>query len=340
MVLSGKRLVVHIGTGKTGTTSIQGALRAVTGPLEAAGVRDLGIFLSASPVFRSAPFRDSAAFEAFLRTPHASDDIADAILDAFREAGDAVHTLVWVNEVLSMPGFFPPVSAALKRVAGAGVTLEVIVYLRALDAYAFSLYKQIGLKGKSAAGRIRSFADWAGTAIRPMAPGLTRWRDAFPDVFRPFNYDGVPDVVTHFAQVARLPQLEARQANRSPSNAMLYAMATFNDRLAERTRPALFRAAFGSPNILSRERYTPPLRALFPSDADLQAFRERMAPDQQALSDLLQQAGEPPLAYSGRPVGNSEVDPEELNQILLRMIFDLSDRVAELEREAAARGKP
>jgi len=167
------RLVLHIGTHKTGTTSIQRALHFARDDLAAKGVlypltdrdRDLRLRL-----------RKHGELSLVARTGTDAQVAAerDALVEEIEASG--AHTVIVSEEGLSGPNARAPAFFAPLRERYA---LEVICYLRRQDSFAESFYNQVVKRGERAfEGSIIDFIGDTHTRQRlDYHTMLRRWTD-------------------------------------------------------------------------------------------------------------------------------------------------------------------
>ncbi|WP_417243246.1 hypothetical protein [Celeribacter sp.] len=144
-----RKLILHIGTPKTGSTSVQHTLFAHRDQLAAAGVH----WGDSTREPRAAAPRHSSVSHALRRGPRKWDAERDAILADFDASGH--DTLLLSDEVLSECG-----AKAIARMAEFAAPFEttVICYLRRQDRYVESLWNQYCGEGRREPRSIRKFA--------------------------------------------------------------------------------------------------------------------------------------------------------------------------------------
>ena len=304
-----RTLVIHIGTGKTGTSAIQGFLAKNAGHLRELGVHSWGRFLE--DAFTPAAF----AWQRVDGGRIVQDLGHDTVAREFEEALDRGlaslpegATAIWSNESIHdvSQAFAPIIQRLGERV---GVEVRPVVFVRNHRDFARSAYVQWGVKHKTYEGRVRGFAEWAEFRAQRLAYGLhlERWDAAFGDRLQIFNYDTVGDVVTRFLELlppaaAALPRGDDLTANRSPSPQMLALYALHNNLLDDPTWPRpLELLVERQPALRDGPRAAmPPLASLFPTAAELDRVVERLADDTARVNRLLGRRGQPALVDRGR----------------------------------------
>jgi len=291
-----RKLWIHIGTPKTGSTAIQRYARDRQRYLAANGVdflirgrrgsyNDLGVYLRGG-------------------NRRAAAEIGAGVCRLIAES--PATTLVLTSEMFT--GGDP---ALLREVLALEEPFEtrIVGYFRRQDRYLESAYKQKMKTGKVAPG-FRNYLDKFGTKGGEYLRIVDAWQDAWPEaefVFRRFEMGAFPggDVVRDFMEllgldiaadgkppsdeaanptpsidlldlmqiVAELPGIDARKVFRSMPVADL---PRFEGRAMSNAEARGLLARFEDQNEALRQRFFPDEAALFPTD-DLQGPEPRIA---------------------------------------------------------------
>lgn len=211
-----KRIVIHIGTHKTGTTSIQRALYLGRDKLAAAGLlypstdHDRGL---------RNKLRKHGHLSAVAREgkPEACARERKLLLDEFEASG--AHTMVISEEGLSSPN---PQSVEFFRPLAQQYDITAVCYLRRQDLFIESFFNQVVKRGEM--GENRSIVDFINDPVSRMRLDyhamLMRWR-AMPAQVVALDFAGEVKkggLVASFLQAAGLPALGLSEevANASP----------------------------------------------------------------------------------------------------------------------------
>lgn len=336
------KLVVHIGHGKTGSTSIQQSLLAARPALATQGVHYLGLMLEhAQNAPRPAWQIMSGSNQFFDGTDPATANaellaVLESELARLERAG--VARAIWSNEwLLERSRSVLPALCDLKR---RGQAIEIQCYVRRHDKWAQSAYAQWGLKHKSYAGPIRDFASWLpvfGDREFRFAPALAIWEAAFGTDLRVFNFDAAGDVVQHFLAANGLHDVESITENVSPDPAITAAQTVFNTMRRDQVLPTAFD---GVQNMLRRHDQTggaplPPIDRLMPSAGVLHDLVRDRAADIAQIDAMLARSGEPPLAFDSPPRQTLHPSPWEMDQLMLKLIFALTAELGGLRHQVA-----
>lgn len=330
-------LLVHIGAGKTGSTSIQFTLRQSHEALAAKGLAYLGLTLEEAAAAQGRDWSVQGSPQAFFQAKDGKradeEMIATALTELKDLAAKGVTRAIWSNEAYLTRG--PRMLPVMRRLAEAGVRIVPVCYVRRHDEWARSGYVQFGIKYKSYPGPLRNFADWVAGHDLAYAPSLAAWGADFPNL-EIYNYDAIDNVALHFLDRVGIPELPIVRANERPSNALLSAWAVFNGRLDSRVLPQAFQKFAARLKVLApRGEPVPPLSELVPTAAQLAEVRQSYAADMAQVNALLQAQGQPPMEQSDLAAPDANVSPWEMDRMMLTMIFSLQRQVTELEEELA-----
>lgn len=333
------KLIVHIGNGKTGSSSIQKTLLKAHARLSAQNVTYLGIMLEhARNVVRPAWQLVSGSKRFFHETPSETataqlTDLLDQELQKLDSEG--VTKAIWSNEwILTRPQAILPCLQELQR---RGVPVEIQCYVRRHDKWAQSAYAQWGLKDKQYPGPIRDFASWSaifGDRDFRFAPSLEVWEGTFGADLRVFNFDRAGDVVQHFLAANGVTDIPTINDNISPDPVVTAAQAVFNSR----ARAAVLPGEFDRLRALAEKSdenaaYLPMLDQLAPSAATLGDIVRDRSEDIARIDALLQRSGEPVLSFDPAPQPLGHPSSWDMDQLILKFIFGLAEEVAHLRKQ-------
>jgi hypothetical protein len=242
------KLIMHIGMGKTGTSSIQYALRTNPAELEAQRARYLGMWFDAI----DPKYATHRGFREFCRQTD-SELVASAQayarhLDSLAE-DKGIDTCIFSNEALFVSG--PALAPFLTELAN-HVDLSILAYVRNPYQWLPSAFTQWGLFHKQQAGPLQSFRDRCRILIGHYA-ALPFWIDSFGDSLSVRRHDKSLDVVADFATLAglHLTLPDKRMLERSePAEILL--RAAFNNRFPQEVFPERFNNVLSSRKPVNR----------------------------------------------------------------------------------------
>lgn len=200
-----RRLIIHAGLGKSGSSAIQKYCRDHAAELRQAGAGYLGMFLErGDPLPHGFTSADDLQ-RALADDPAIEDRLVD-LLSRRMAARPGITTFIWSHIALATNADL--IGRVIARLAPDCET-QVVLYFRHQASWLVSAYLQWGVKHKSTVGPIRSFAEWLPEAAARGADYrqvIERWRHAIaPERLHVRSYDAAPDVVTDFLGVAGLP---------------------------------------------------------------------------------------------------------------------------------------
>lgn len=329
-------LIVHIGAGKTGSTSIQFSLRDSAHALAEQGLSYLGLMLENIESARLHDWCVKGQPQRFFqsRTPEETDEQVYQALSAElqRLDGQGIRRAVWSNEAFLVQ--HKRILPILRRLADDGIKLRLIAYVRRHDKRARSAYVEFGLKSKRYAGDLRPFREWVETHSIAYADNLATWEAAFPGALELYNFDSISDVSTHFCDLIGIEGISASRANEAPSDAHLTAWAVYNGSKSKPTWANDFRRVAQPLKLTGREshRPVPPLSDLMPNADDMDMVQSRFAPDLEAVNTVLRAQGQPEMQFDPVDIKMPEVSQWEMDRMLLQMVFSLQEQVIRLQR--------
>ncbi len=332
-------LVLHIGAGKTGSTSIQFTLRRIPEVLAAQGTAYVGLMLEKVPGATRHAWCAEGAPQKYFRAPDrvaTNEEVYQTILVELKRQGElGARQVIWSNEAFLTR--HDRILGVIRQLAADGVPIRLICYVRRHDKWARSAYVQFGIKFKTYSGPLRNFTQWAANQNIAYAGDLDVWRTAFPGQLELFNFDAIGDVATHFMELVGLRDITVVRANDSPSNALLAAWSVFNGRREEQTLPNAFTRLAAPLKVLQQKGApVPPLAELLPDRADLEAIQNTCRADLEAVNAMLEAQGQPPMEYGALDEKPRDVSTWEIDRMLLQMVFSLQRQVLELQERLDA----
>ena len=328
-------LVVHIGHGKAGSTSIQRTLDHAQTELRAQGIAYLGRTLehctAREPFSWQTPEGAARLLHAMPPDLAAAEivEVLSAELSHLRGAG--IERAIWSNEALFAR--HEPAIAGLTALRDAGHTVRVALYLRRHDHWAKSAYFQWGIRHKSYKGPVMGFEDWV--AARPVgfAGPLGRWQEAFGQDLDLRNFHAVGDVVADFLRIAGARDIATITAYETPSPRVLAAWALYNSLSEEEQTPDRFARVLNALGFLGAEPTAPDLDALFPSSEDLERILDAAADDVDAVNAAFREKGVADFTDVPAPRGAAAPGQAELMAMTMQMVFRLQEQVLRLKRQ-------
>jgi len=330
------RLVVHIGNGKTGTTSIQRSLDSFKAELNAHGLFYLGRTLEHGLNDQPRNWQSPDGAEQLLHQMPAEQveaEVKQVLADSLNRLKDReYHTAIWSNEALFARHY--GVIDALMALQSEGIEVQIVLYLRRHDKWAKSAYAQWGIRHKSYQGPILDFNDWLAKRPVRFAPNLRVWNEVFGTDLNLRNFDEVPDVSEDFFEILGLSGQEHERVYETPSVETLISQALFNDRFPGVVYPDQFRAALNRAKLKAPDKaHAETFQSLLPSAQDLNAVLTNAKGDLDFVNEVLLQKGQPEFSNSPVTKNSGSADPWTLLVFLMQSNFALTERIANLEQE-------
>jgi hypothetical protein len=360
------KLILHIGAGKTGSSSIQQTLDANPQALADQGLLYLGVMLEHAPV-KQAAWQSRSAIAELRAEPTRDRRVAIVrILRACARQLEAsgIDTLVWSNEA-----FFdsPDLVLPAMRVLREDFDVTVLAYVRRHDKWVKSAYAQWGIKHKMYDGPLLPFKDWIkqtgfdfygerkyraedatepqlaqtgtpdkGTRAMYFAPRLAPWVETDPQWLVLRNFDTRGDVVADFLGFlgASPNGIKMVRANESPAPSVLALWALHNAQSNNKVKAQEFQTVLQRADLLgSQELNASALKDLLPNSTELEVFAREMTQDRLKVNDLLVNAGESPLDTGAVSTGSVEVSELQLVAGLVRIAGKQQREIIELRSE-------
>jgi len=338
-----KSLLVHIGTGKTGSTAIQHALTTSAPALRERGVHYWGLNLEGChPSARCHSWQRESGTPDIqqLSVAEASRQLREALDQALAHLQDG-ELAIWSNEsICERPAVYLPVIRDALTAAGAQGT--IVCYVRNHRAYANSAYRQWGVKHKTYPGRIQSFRDWVRNRIPFLSYGkqVATWDATFSDRMRLVNYDGLADVVEHFAGYLPEPSwldIPKGRLNQAPPQALIGLYALHNNQRDAAVPPSEVQTLLQRYALAGSHHEMADLAGLFPNADALGEAEELLREDTDLVNGLLRRHGQPELMRGNRgkddPSLTTDAVQTSLLSVLLRMLMLQEERISALEKQ-------
>lgn len=327
-------LWVHIGAGKTGTSSIQETFREQLDAFRQRGCWYLGLALEHAPE-KLWSWQRRGEGEALFSLPQdtAVAQFAKAVGAALDgAAAEGAKQVVWSNESLLDRGAH--LISPLQALAAQGWDVRIIAYVRRHDAWARSAYAQWGIKHKTYPGPVWDFARWKDHRRIEFAPSLDPWHAAFGPRMNIRNMDTSGDVVTDFCGFVgvSLAGLRPIRAYEMPSGEELVLRALFNNRVEDKALPMEYSRAVGNMDPVYDTTLADLLGRLLPSEDDLRRVAQDAGEDRRRVDALLAASGQPPMQTSPLPPRPVTVNDSRVLAALCQIVLEQANRLRKLER--------
>lgn len=332
--LSDFELLVHIGTGKTGTSSIQKTLQENQPELQRQGVNYWGMWLEYAPVHIHGWQRRGAGYNQFWNKEQNVFDkqVYEVLYASINQSiENGIFRAIWSSE--SIFDHNERLIPVLLKLVSLGVRIRIVVYFRNPASWAQSAYVQWGIKHKTYSGPIKTFDEWAGTARADFSAKLAPWLDSFECV-HVRNFDSQSDVVTDFLSVVGIESeaINSFWVYETPSNEEVALRALFNDRNERPALPMHFDEVFRYPSFRVGESIVQLMNRYLPTDEDLLRFQEQRSTDIDRLNEILIAQGQQPLRHEAPLAKKFSLNDGLFTSILAQMVLLQGRKISVLEK--------
>lgn len=245
------KLIMHIGMGKTGTTSIQQALKNNANGLADQKTQYIGMWFGMiKPQYDGFDGTNSLLKASNAEQASAAHLFFESLVA--HQSTNGTEKFLFSNEAI-----FAQTKDFLVflRTLNTLVDLQLVAYMRDPHEWLPSAYTQWGLHHKTNKGPIQPFSEKARSLIK-MYEGFDVLNEHFPEISVIRKYDNTVDVVQDFAQTCGIileEDSQRLQARNEPTEILL--RAAFNNRLQNEVLPNHFEAVVLNPrrgiNVLS-----------------------------------------------------------------------------------------
>lgn len=343
-------LVLHIGIGKTGSTSIQSALAKSKQDLLSNSVQYWGLNLESveTPQSEFFPWQQKAGTTHLLRLGKAQ--AIHQVDSALRKALvflPANGTAIWSNEGLyEQPEVIIPVLE--KLIDEHSVTIRVIACVRSLSSWLPSAYRQWGVRHKTLRGRVPSFLTWAAERQSLLRYGskLAIWDKRIGSKLELINFDSSEDIASAFLHrldcwPGGCPKVESTHAYATPGAAQLALWALVNNQRDEPTAPTAIQRLLQSSGLLQRKYHRFQFDRIEVNKESIRILQSLLADDQRLVNQMLTQRGEPVLnSHDNSREEEPVADASQIIALLADLLISQHQRIESLEKIIRRRSDP
>lgn len=330
------KLIIHVGAGKTGSSSIQATLNANIDALDQAGIHYFGLALERNLNGERFPWQSIAQFNKLLTpdSPEALDQyvkqLTAVLLSELATLEERGYTAaIWSNEALMFQN--EVTIHAAKQALEAGYEVEIIAYLRRHDNWAKSAYAQWGIKHKTYEGPLKTFEQWRESFHVAFAPYVLTWQTHFAERFNLRNFDEIGDVSVDFLTQIGAADLTPVRAYDTPSTEILAAWAVYNARHNGQVMPNEFERLINSGRLADPDLKLPPILRMMPSEDHLQQILDDREQDIDTVNKILEEKNQPVFERTRTPKETKAPTPWEMDQLMLKLIYQQREMIAHLQ---------
>lgn len=326
------KLILHIGMGKTGTSSIQNALSGSSIDLSEQNVRYLGMWFNAiDPAYQGYKgLQELSSLE-----ESSQKNAAKLYVDYLKK----LHTEANLEKfILSNEGIWASIGS-LKHFIEAlreEIDLQLVAYVRNPYDWLPSAFTQWGLLHKQQTGPLQNFRQRSEVLLGQYAAFMD-WISNFEDILTVRPHNKKVDVVEDFTQLCgiKIKPRNTRSLERSePAETLL--RAAFNNRYHQEVLPELFNRA-----VLNTQNPVPKMADLAQLAFDYEGIEEVIRSRQDIFDYMFAKLG-PDFDFlsGGSSKSQKKTDLTSLESrlvdYLIQISFRQADRITQLEKEVQA----
>lgn len=329
-----RRLIIHAGLGKSGSSAIQKYCRDNAAALRSAGAFYLGMYLERGEA-TTYDFKSPDDLQRALSEDPAIEDRLVALLTTRLESRPALNTFVWSHIGLAVhAGLIGRVIARLSPVC----KTEVILYFRHQSSWLVSAYLQWAVKHKASVGPIKTFAEWLPEAQSRGADYrrvIESWRDAImPAELHIRSYHQAPDVVTDFLATAGLQVPPGSQGTtrhyQTPDPTIMTLYRLYQGQSDDEALPGALQRTLAANGVETKRYREVDPRSTLPTREEWKSFTASFEAEN---AKLARDFGLVLPAPSHGPEPDPEhAAPAVIVPALLDLIISMDRRIAALER--------
>lgn len=308
------KLFLHIGMGKTGTSSIQTALTLGQEHLHVQKAHYLGMWFN----FVDQKYADVPGFRSFLNS--GAETVADGAEKFGAHIQDLNHNFGSETFIFSNEDLFGHVEfiAPLIETLATKVDVRIIMYVRDIQSWLPSAFAQWAIRHKTVPGKIPSFREMAPRLVQAYR-AIDVWDEKFGPMITYRKFDKAVDVLADFASVVGLdiPQPKERELERS-EDAELILRALYNNRFQTEVFPDRFNRFIFDPGRQAAPKLAEVVRNYF----DYSCADEAIATEMESFKAVGEKIGVD--FTSGVSKSMAPVDMDALRNRLLEYLIEIT----------------
>ncbi|MEO2267255.1 hypothetical protein V1358_08080 [Pseudoalteromonas sp. YIC-656] len=324
--------IVHLGRGKTGSTSIQDTLRVHREELIGVGINYVGLnFEYEAHEFQWQRPNGWSSLKS-MKEEDAISQLSKKLKECLRHSlKKGYKTVVWSNESLLQNSKI--VIPALSSINQNKINIKFVVYVRNYSAWIQSAYCQWSLKHKTYKGPVQSFQQWSEKDFS-LGSVLRAW-GAVPDTHLYLrNMDSTANLVDDFISLIGGPVgIEQIRNNDAPQSVALALWAIYNSQITQPVPPIHLKRLLDSAKVTNKKYMHVDLQGLGAKPSDLAALEDRYSEDLNSVNELLLSQGQEPLSNDSTIKQAANVSTEQLIAGLLDICKSNYEQIQELKSE-------
>ena len=327
-----RKFIIHAGMSKTGSSSIQAALKLSTNILKKNHKKYLGLMFEEVDGEKH-PWQTPHGWQKFKtgNKEEVNQQLTNILLRLHKETKKDIDTFIWSNEgIISDIGYFYD---AICNVSDY-YDFQVVAYIRGPDTWGLSAYLQWGIKHKCYEGPVKSFRQWAQERKYRFGRKMQKCMEQYHDV-KFYNFDSIDDITSHFFRVVLGIDdsgIDYPKVNTTVSPALLSLWAYYNSWNDGEVRAAEFARILSNSGMLDKPVPVIDFNDLMPGKKDMDNYVKQSAKELILVNQILKSMGQEEIKLSQKPLEEFSVNQEQLNLVLIKIIGSLYDRIETLEK--------
>lgn len=327
-------LVVHVGMGKTGSTSIQKTLNFHASLLQERKAYYLGLMFENSPIKKYSWQRPGGwADVQNMSSEKAIKEISEIAVETLSVLGNGGYEkLIWSNE--SLFSNHRVVLPILEKLAATGVGIKIVLYIRRHESWARSAYFQWGIKHKTYTGPVKSFHQWIQDKSMNYSGIVNQWLRFKSAELLIRNFDGCKDVVVDFLNCTGMGDygLESLRDNETPNATVMALYAIYNSQFENEMLPEDLLRLMRNTSLINVEPIGCDFNELVPNPEDLEYLREQSAAEREYLNKVLIEHNQPPILDESLSTKNYSVGQDKINAAILLLLDAQAKQIRHLQK--------
>lgn len=325
-------LIIHVGTGKTGSTSIQRSLKTNSDLLKTQGAYYLGMnFENLTEKFFDWQVQTGWPRLHNLKPDEKRNQLIRCIDCAIEFAkNNNVDKLIWSNEaIFENADFFIPL---LEQVVGDDVKITIVTYIRRPDLWAQSAYGQWGIKHKTYSGPLQKYSDWIKNHRPIFSDTLIKWEGNSHFNFKLVNFNNSEDIVASFFVKTGLNPagINVVKDNESPNDVAMALWALYNNTQEGITFPAEMYGILKRANVIDKKIEHLDHNGLYPSTEESQNLLDEYRDEIEQLNGVFERNDETKFNNNKKIARVKNVTDSQLISALLLIIKSQQGQIDEI----------
>lgn len=327
-----RNLIIHIGMGKTGSSSIQKTLRLARHTLDSYGVKYMGLMFEHAQTNSNYTWQRVDGWMEYinLNVVQASKELAHSLQYLDDNLDKSVHTLIWSSEALfdRPDNIIPSLNAVIDR-----FNITIVGYIRRPDSWISSAYLQWGIKDKSYSGPLKDFNEWASDKPYGAADKLHLWSQLAANNYF-FNFNEIKDIGNHFVEeVLHLDSniIKPARDNDTPPPGAMALFSYFNSLSYTPIGPDRVESILKKAGLYSKHQKAFDYNNLLPTDSDIRNYMLSNKEEVLKVNYFLACNNQKEFDIQELEVKDNTVTQAEINRMLFKLIVEQQNEIENLK---------